>query len=106
MYKKYGDHPNNFQFPKTANFLDFLGRKCSFQKESVVCGRRIGIRKGSGDIVYYPRHEDPSYSLSCPKNRQEKNNNSEYWYPVEEHRWIDWMLSRTRAAIFLECSDV
>ena len=29
-------------------------------------------------IVYYPRHEDPSYSLSCPENRQDKNNNSEY----------------------------
>ena len=25
--------------------------KCSFQKENVVCGRRIGIRKGSGDVV-------------------------------------------------------
>ena len=61
-------------------------KTCSFQKESVVCGRRIGIRKGSGDIVYYPRHEDPSYSLSCSGNRQEKNNNSEYWKPVEEHR--------------------
>ena len=53
--------------------------KCSFQKESVVCGRRIGIRIGSRDIVYYPRHEDPSYSLSCPENKQENNNNTEYW---------------------------
>ena len=25
--------------------------KCSFQKESIVCEWRIGIRKGSGDVV-------------------------------------------------------
>ena len=24
--------------------------------------------------------------IDCPENRQEKNNNSEYWWPVEEHR--------------------
>ena len=28
---------------------------------------------------YYPRPEDPSCSLTCPENKQEKNNNSEYW---------------------------
>ena len=54
-------------------------KNCSFQKESVVCGRRIGIRKGSGEKAYYPRHEDPSYSLSCSENRQENNYNSDYW---------------------------
>ena len=37
-----------------------------FQKESVVCGRRIGIRKGSGDIVYDPRPEDPIVQLKLP----------------------------------------
>ena len=41
-------------------------KKCSFQKESVVCGRRIGIRKGSGDIVYDPRPEDPIVQFKLP----------------------------------------
>ena len=41
-------------------------QKCSFQKESVVCGRRIGIRKGSGDIVYDPRPEDPIVQFKLP----------------------------------------
>ena len=54
-------------------------KKCSFQKESVVCEWRIGIRKGSGDIVLLSPPEEPSCSLICPENRQEKNNNSEYW---------------------------
>ena len=41
-------------------------KKCSFQKESVVCGKRIGIRKGSGDIVYDPRPEDPIVQFKLP----------------------------------------
>ena len=43
-----------------------LDEKCSFQKESIVCGRRIGIRKGSGDIVYDPRPGDPIVQFKLP----------------------------------------
>ena len=52
------------QLPVITQLLGI--KKCSFQKESVVCGRRIGIRKGSGDIVYDPRPEDPIVQFKLP----------------------------------------
>ena len=47
-------------------FLELHEKICSFQAESVVRGRRIGIRKGSGDIVYDPRPEDPIVQFKLP----------------------------------------
>ena len=47
-------------------FLSYNKMYGNFQKESVVCGRRIGIRKGSGDIVYDPRPEDPIVQFKLP----------------------------------------
>ena len=47
--------------------------KCSFQKESVVCARHIGIRKGSGDVVLLspPRESVVQFDLSGKQAREE-----------------------------------
>ena len=69
----YGGLPLYLSFTASAKVVTAKKRKtaycrkiCSFQKESVVCGRRIGIRKGSGDIVYDPRPEDPIVQFKLP----------------------------------------
>ena len=49
------DVRGKFKEKSELTHLDLLSipqsGKCSFQKESVVCDWRIGIRKGSGDVV-------------------------------------------------------
>ena len=48
-------------------------QKCSFQKESVVCEWRIGIRKGSGDVVLLspPRGAVVRFNLPGKQAREE-----------------------------------
>ena len=60
-------------------------KNVAFRRKALFAEGLSKFIKVAGMQYYYPRPEDPSCSLTCPGNRQEKNNNSECWQPVEEH---------------------
>ena len=63
---------------KNARTLE-LQQNVAFRRKTLFVESVSKFVKVAGMQSYYPRPEGPSCSLTCPQNRQNKNNNSEYW---------------------------